>query len=160
GTLPPRGRRAPANSPLRPARSLPAAARTSSIDGLHRPLQPIEVVAVFLDPDPHLPGLLWLTCPIADGFLLQTVQWPLPLCLRPPFSPTRRMSCSLPRPYRSFSPGCIWSLFNYRSAPALRTKKGPCDRASIFFHRGRHRPSASRPPCHCKILLSKVSVIV
>ncbi|XBI65038.1 hypothetical protein VPH35_045002 [Triticum aestivum] len=38
-------------------------------------------------------------------------------------------------------------------------KKGPCDRASIFFHRGRHRPSASRPPCH-KILLSKVSIIV
>ncbi|KAM3408509.1 hypothetical protein ACQJBY_001557 [Aegilops geniculata] len=160
GALPPRGRRAPANSPLRPAWSLPAAARTSSIDGLHRPLQPIEVVAVFLDPDPHLPGLLWLTCPIADGFLLQTVQWLLPLCLRPPFSPTWRMSCSLPRPYRSFCPECIWSLFNYRSAPALRTKKGPCDRASIFFHRGRHRPSASRPPCHCKILLSKVSVIV
>ncbi|XBJ01499.1 hypothetical protein VPH35_021135 [Triticum aestivum] len=80
-----------------------------------------------------------------------------PALPRPPFSPTRRMSCSLQHPYRSFSPRCIWSLFNYRSAPAVRTKKGPCDRASIFFHRG---PSASRPPCHCKILLSKVSVIV
>ncbi|XP_037459907.1 uncharacterized protein LOC119330881 isoform X4 [Triticum dicoccoides] len=155
GALPPRGRRTPGNSPSRPARSLPAAARTSSIDGLHRPLQPIEVVAVFLDHDPHLPGLLWLTCPIADGFLLQTVQWPLPLYLRPSFSPTRRMSCSLPRPYHYFSPGCIWSLFNYRSAPALRTKKGPCDRASIFFHQGRHHPSASRPPCHFSEILQE-----
>ncbi|XP_044460275.1 uncharacterized protein [Triticum aestivum] len=88
GVLPPHGRHTPANSPLRPARSLPAAAaRTSSIDGLHQPLQPIEVVAVFLDPDPHLPELLWLTCPIADGFLLQTVQWLLPLCLGLPSPP-------------------------------------------------------------------------
>ncbi|XP_037455381.1 uncharacterized protein LOC119325762 isoform X2 [Triticum dicoccoides] len=150
----------PANSPPRSARFLTAAARPSSIDGLHRPLQPIQVVAVILDPDPHLPGLLWLTCPITDGFLLQIVQELLPLCLRPPSSPTRRVYCSLQRPYHSFSPGCIWSLFNYRSAPTLRTKKGPCDRASIFFHRSRCRPSASRPPCQCKILLSKVSVIV
>ncbi|XP_037455383.1 uncharacterized protein LOC119325762 isoform X4 [Triticum dicoccoides] len=147
----------PANSPPRSARFLTAAARPSSIDGLHRPLQPIQVVAVILDPDPHLPGLLWLTCPITDGFLLQIVQELLPLCLRPPSSPTRRVYCSLQRPYHSFSPGCIWSLFNYRSAPTLRTKKGPCDRASIFFHRSRCRPSASRPPCQCKILLSKKS---
>ncbi|XP_044436109.1 uncharacterized protein [Triticum aestivum] len=150
----------PANSHPRPARFLTAAARPSSIDGLHRLLQPIQVVAVILDPDPHLPGLLWLTCPITDGFLLQTVQELLPLCLRPPSSPTWRVYCSLQRPYHSFSPGCIWSLFNYRSAPMLRTKKGPCDRASISFHQSRRRPSASRPPCQCKILLSKVSVIV